>query len=81
MGRLASKLQVHPTAVYQWIRAATNPRPAHAAMIQRLARERGFKLTMDEIYLHSRELRVMEINQGTEGRLIAVSDAGDRTAQ
>ena len=39
-----------PSAIYHWIRAATTPRPAHAVIIQGLARERGYRLTMDEIY-------------------------------
>jgi hypothetical protein len=56
---LAVEVDVRPSAIYHWIRGATTPRPAHAAIIQRLARERGVKLTLDEIYRHSRELRVM----------------------
>jgi hypothetical protein len=54
---LAQHLGIHPSAVYQWVRGATAPRPAYAAIIQRLARERGLRLTMDEIYGHSCELR------------------------
>lgn len=54
---LAIELDVRPSAIYHWIRAATTPRPAHAEIVQRLARERGSALTMDEIYRHSREVR------------------------
>jgi hypothetical protein len=47
---LAQHLDIHASAIYQWIRGATAPRPAYAAIIQRLARERGLRLTLDEIY-------------------------------
>lgn len=59
-------LDVRPSAIYHWIRAATTPRPANAEIIQRLARERGFRLTMDEIYSHSRTVRADEIKLETE---------------
>ena len=55
--QLALKLDVRPSAIYHWIRAATRPNPEHAAMIQSLALERGVRLTFDEIYGHSRDLR------------------------
>lgn len=51
---LAMKLDVRPSAIYHWIRGATTPRPAHAEIIKRLARERGSRITMDDIYGHSR---------------------------
>jgi hypothetical protein len=54
---LAVQLDVLPSAIYHWIRGATTPRPTHAAIIQRLARERGSRLTMDQIYGHSLSLR------------------------
>jgi DNA-binding transcriptional regulator YdaS (Cro superfamily) len=55
---LAQHLGIRPSAIYHWVRGATVPRPVHAAIIQRLARERGVRrLTMDQIYGHSRELR------------------------
>ena len=54
---LALELDVRPSAIYHWIRGATTPRPVHAEIIQRLARKRGSRLTMDEIYRHSREVR------------------------
>jgi hypothetical protein len=62
---LALALDVRPSAIYHWVRAVTTPRPAHAEIIQRLARERGFRLTMDEIYSHSRTVRADEIKIGT----------------
>ena len=61
VGSLAVELDVHPTAIYHWIRGAVTPRSAHAEVIQRLARERGLRLTMDEIYGHSRAIRADEI--------------------
>jgi hypothetical protein len=65
---LAAGLDVRPSAVYHWVRAATSPRPAHAAVIQRLASERGVRLTLDQIYQHSRELRAEnEIKLAPEG--------------
>jgi hypothetical protein len=61
---LAAKLDVRPSAIYQWVRGATTPRPAHAAILQRLAREHGSRLTMDEIYGHSRAVRADDIKLG-----------------
>jgi hypothetical protein len=48
--RIAVALRVDSSAIYHWIRGATTPRVAHAAIIQRLARERGIRLTFDDIY-------------------------------
>jgi hypothetical protein len=63
---LASSLDVRPSAIYHWIRGATSPRPAHAAIIQRLARERGgYRLTMDDIYGHSCAVRADNIKLET----------------
>jgi hypothetical protein len=58
---LAVQLDVQPSAIYHWIRASTTPRLVHAETIQRLARERGEKLTMDEIYGHFLSLRAAEV--------------------
>jgi hypothetical protein len=55
--RLAKQLEVHPSAVYHWVRGVTIPKPAHAAIIQRLAVEEGIALTFEEIYGHSRDCR------------------------
>jgi hypothetical protein len=54
--RLALGLAIDPSAVYHWIRGTTAPIRTRAAIIQRLARESGVKLTLDEIYQHSRDL-------------------------
>ena len=54
---LTQHLGIRPSAIYHSVRAATAPRPVHAAIIQRLARERGVGLTLDQIYGHSRDLR------------------------
>jgi hypothetical protein len=48
--RLASHLSIDQSAIYHWIRGKSAPHPLHAAIIQRLARERGIRLTFDEIY-------------------------------
>jgi hypothetical protein len=55
--RLARGLEIDPSAIYHWIRGATAPRRVHAAIIQRLAREAGVKLTLDQIYQHSSDLQ------------------------
>jgi len=75
--KLAKRLDVRPSAIYHWIRGATTPRPAHAAVIQHLARERGYKLTMDDIYGHSREVRAdnIKLGPGLPPRLAAVTPA------
>jgi hypothetical protein len=57
---LALRLDVRSSAIYHWIRGAHRPRPELADIIQRLARERGIRLTFDEIYGHSRDLRAQE---------------------
>jgi hypothetical protein len=54
---LALELDVTSPAIYHWIRGASIPRPAYAEVIQRLARDRGFMLTMDDIYGHRRNVR------------------------
>jgi hypothetical protein len=63
---MAAEIDVRPSAIYHWVRGATAPRPAHASIIQRLARERGIRLTLDEIYRHSCELRAIETKLGME---------------
>jgi hypothetical protein len=63
---LAAKLDVRPSAIYHWIGGATAPRWTHAEIIQRLARERGSRLTMDEIYGHARAVRAGEIKVDPE---------------
>jgi hypothetical protein len=62
---LALNLDVHPTAIYHWVRGATTPRPACAEVIQRLARESGFTLTMDDIYAHSRAVQAEDVEPRT----------------
>jgi hypothetical protein len=58
---LAERLAIRPSAIYHWIRGTTAPRPAHAWLIQRLARERGAVLTMDQIYWHFLSLRAFPL--------------------
>ncbi len=52
---LATELEIHPSAVYQWIRGNSAPRRGYAAAIQDLAHESGVRLTLDQIYQHSRD--------------------------
>ena len=75
--KLAKELRIAPSAVYHWIRAASRPKPEHAATIQRLARERGVRVTLDEIYAHSRDLRANDrtITMAIERRKIASATA------
>lgn len=58
---LAERLAIRPSAIYHWIRGSTAPRPVHAEIIQRLARERGARLSMDQIYGHFLSLRAAEL--------------------
>jgi hypothetical protein len=53
---LATEIEVTPSAIYNWISGAAAPRRAHAAIIQRLARDSGVKLTLEQIYQHPRDL-------------------------
>jgi len=61
---LAKRLDVRPSAIYHWIRGATTPRPVTADIIRNLARERGCRLSMDDIYGHSRAVRADNIKLG-----------------
>jgi transcriptional regulator with XRE-family HTH domain len=54
---LAKQLGIDPSAIYHWIQGDTAPRPVYAEIIQRVARERGARLTMDQIYGHFLSLR------------------------
>lgn len=65
--RLARGLDVHPSAIYHWVRGMSRPKPELAAIIQRLARERGIKLSLDEIYGHARDVRATD-----QGIMIAI---------
>lgn len=53
---LAQRLDVNPSAIYHWLRGATSPHPANALKIQKLAKQRGIALSLDEIYQHFREV-------------------------
>lgn len=54
---LADRLSIEPSAVYHWIRGATQPRAAIAFDICELAREVGTALSFEEVYKHSRKPR------------------------
>jgi hypothetical protein len=57
INELAQRLSVDPTAIYHWLRGSTSPHPANAIKIQKLAKQRGVVLSLDEIYQHFREVR------------------------
>jgi hypothetical protein len=58
--QLASELRIDPAAIYHWVRGVSRPKPEHAASIQRVAREQGMRLTLDDIYGHSLNLRAAD---------------------
>jgi DNA-binding transcriptional regulator YdaS (Cro superfamily) len=49
---LASRMEVHKTAVYHWVSGAAAPRPEKAFAIRRIARSTGFAISLDDIYQH-----------------------------
>ena len=53
---LAVRLKVVPNSIYDWISGRTSPHPANALAIQRLAKRRGIALSLNQIYLHFREV-------------------------
>jgi hypothetical protein len=58
--RLAAKLEIHPSAIYHWLRGINAPRPNHAAIIRSLAKENGVVLTLDDVYGHVSERRASD---------------------
>lgn len=71
---LAAKLEITPDAIYKWIRGSVAPRSSHAEVIQRLARERGTRLTLEEIYGHRHAIREDEIKLATVAPPMAAQD-------
>ena len=62
--KFAIALGVHESAVYHWLRGAAVPKLGHVATILRIARERGFGLSFDQIWEHFSDLRAdPEIDQ------------------
>src|ERR1700679_1193868 len=62
--KFAIALGVHESAVYHWLRGAAAPKLGHVAIILRIARERGFGLSFDQIWDHFSDLRAdPEIDQ------------------
>jgi hypothetical protein len=55
VARLATQIEIQPSAIYFWIRGVTSPRRGHAEIIQRVARECGVRLSLDQIYQHTRD--------------------------
>jgi len=75
VARLAKGLDVTPIAIYHWIRGRTGPRRCLAAIILRLARESGARLTYEQIYQHAEDLLDAKPESGTEQRLHLVERA------
>jgi transposase-like protein len=67
VAKLARDLEVEQTAIYQWIRGSTSPRPEKAMTIILLLRPVG-RLRLEDIYHH--RLRAQAISSGE-----VVSDA------
>ena len=49
---LARRLDVNPSAIYHWLRGRTVPRFRNQLKIQRLAKQRGVLLSINEIADH-----------------------------
>lgn len=49
---LASRVEVHKTAVYHWVSGRAAPRPEKAFVILRIARSTGLAVSLDDIYQH-----------------------------
>jgi len=60
VARMAAQLQIDESAIYHWLRGVTRPKPEFAVIIQRIAREEGSSLTLDDIYGHARKLRAAD---------------------
>ena len=53
---LAEALDIDRTAVSHWMSGSTYPKPPHACAIQILASERGFSLSLEDIYAGPRQV-------------------------
>jgi hypothetical protein len=54
---IARRLDVNSSAVYHWLGGNASPHPTNAIKIQRIAKQRGVTLSLDEIYQHFREVQ------------------------
>lgn len=63
---LARAIDVHPSAVFHWMSGATYPKPPHACAMQFLAAERGFSLSLDEIYEAPRQVIAQACSPATD---------------
>jgi hypothetical protein len=77
---LAKRLRVDPSAVYHWIAGSSSPHPVNAEIIQRLARERGARLTMDHIYGHFFSLRAARVAEVPSEPFLGASAGAARVA-
>lgn len=53
---MARRLGLNPSAIHHWIKGSSSPHPANAIKIQRIAKQSGVSLSLDEIYQHFREV-------------------------
>jgi DNA-binding XRE family transcriptional regulator len=51
---LAEQLDVSPQAVYHWLRGVAAPSPSTAFEIRELARDSGFRISLEDIYQNFR---------------------------
>lgn len=67
---LAEQLDVHPQSIYHWLRGASAPSPSTAFEIRDLARDSGFRISLEDIYQNFRpRIRIpVARRKQTEGR-------------
>lgn len=71
----ADSLEVNRAAVYQWLRGATAPEPEKAFEIQELARDSGFRISLEDIYHNFRpRVRIKLARRKTEGQSNGISE-------
>lgn len=62
---LAQALDIHRTSIFHWMSGDTQPKPQHACAMQILASERGFSLSLDDIYSGPRQVLAEACSQPT----------------
>jgi hypothetical protein len=64
VARLAAELEITESAVYRWIGGSAVPHPGNALIVVRLASESGARLTVEQIYQHSSDVRGGRLSGG-----------------
>jgi hypothetical protein len=54
---LAADLNIHESAIQQWLSGRTSPKVKIGLEIRRLARARGFRASLEQIYSHRKEIQ------------------------